>query len=541
LAAVIACAGTTASAQVSPIPSKVPCKACFEEVAVVPHLANLFVGPHGVNSGWGGGFGRSCNTIASLTDASFTGGSYIMEAGMANGEMAAATYVVPATEFPIKINLSEIIVVQQGATVATTTQWSILFYSGTPTTGTLVNSYSSDDVIIPHIHMPPGTQGMDVQFSIDPNDPDQLIINAPADGSHSFTVAFRIDHLNNPSSSPCFQGAPTDSNAFPCVDTSGVSSLPNNWLYGINCGSLGCPANGGWASFAALPSYCRPSGDWVMRTTWSSVPNCTPGVGACCLPNGTCSVLAVADCGNQGGQYLGDGVSCTGANCVAQTGACCKPDGTCVAGQTSSQCTSQGGTFQGAGTACGNCPQPTGACCFSNGNCLNFTSANCTTAGGTWLGAGSACNGTGCPTGACCLPSGACLTSVTANQCSAQGGTFRGVGTNCSTQCPQPTGACCLSNGNCLVLTQSDCSVIGSTNWAGAGTTCTAGTCSTPCYPNCDQSTQPPILNANDFQCFLNKFAAADSYANCDQSTQPPILNANDFQCFLNKYAAGCS
>jgi len=62
-----------------------------------------------------------------------------------------------------------------------------------------------------------------------------------------------------------------------------------------------------------------------------------------------------------------------------------------------------------------------------------------------------------------------------------------------------------------------------------------------PCYPNCDSSTSPPLLNANDFQCFLNKFAAADSYANCDHSTNPPTLNANDFQCFLNKFAAGCN
>jgi hypothetical protein len=61
------------------------------------------------------------------------------------------------------------------------------------------------------------------------------------------------------------------------------------------------------------------------------------------------------------------------------------------------------------------------------------------------------------------------------------------------------------------------------------------------CYPNCDQSTAPPILNANDFQCFLNDFAAGDSSANCDGSTAPPVLNANDFQCFLNAFAAGCS
>jgi len=60
------------------------------------------------------------------------------------------------------------------------------------------------------------------------------------------------------------------------------------------------------------------------------------------------------------------------------------------------------------------------------------------------------------------------------------------------------------------------------------------------CYANCDNSTAIPVLTANDFQCFLNKFAAQDPYANCDHSTNPPTLNANDFQCFLNFFAAGC-
>lgn len=62
-----------------------------------------------------------------------------------------------------------------------------------------------------------------------------------------------------------------------------------------------------------------------------------------------------------------------------------------------------------------------------------------------------------------------------------------------------------------------------------------------PCYANCDGSTTPPVLTANDFQCFLNQYAANDSAANCDGSTIVPVLTANDFQCFLNKYAAGCS
>jgi glucose/arabinose dehydrogenase len=61
------------------------------------------------------------------------------------------------------------------------------------------------------------------------------------------------------------------------------------------------------------------------------------------------------------------------------------------------------------------------------------------------------------------------------------------------------------------------------------------------CAANCDGSTGTPLLTSNDFQCFLNRFAANDCYANCDGSTGTPILTANDFQCFLNRFAAGCS
>lgn len=62
----------------------------------------------------------------------------------------------------------------------------------------------------------------------------------------------------------------------------------------------------------------------------------------------------------------------------------------------------------------------------------------------------------------------------------------------------------------------------------------------TACYANCDGSTTPPILNANDFVCFQNLYAAGDSRANCDGSTTPPVLNVNDFTCFQTAYANGC-
>jgi hypothetical protein len=60
------------------------------------------------------------------------------------------------------------------------------------------------------------------------------------------------------------------------------------------------------------------------------------------------------------------------------------------------------------------------------------------------------------------------------------------------------------------------------------------------CYANCDRSSQPPVLNVLDFNCFLSRFAAADPYANCDGSSAPPALNVLDFNCFLGRFAAGC-
>jgi hypothetical protein len=71
----------------------------------------------------------------------------------------------------------------------------------------------------------------------------------------------------------------------------------------------------------------------------------------------------------------------------------------------------------------------------------------------------------------------------------------------------------------------------------------------TGCYANCDGSTTAPVLNVDDFTCFVNEFASAQSlpvaqqvvsYANCDNSTVTPVLNVDDFTCFINQFAQGC-
>jgi hypothetical protein len=69
------------------------------------------------------------------------------------------------------------------------------------------------------------------------------------------------------------------------------------------------------------------------------------------------------------------------------------------------------------------------------------------------------------------------------------------------------------------------------------------------CYANCDQSTTTPVLNVDDFTCFINEFALGQAlpheqqvghYANCDQSSTAPVLNIDDFTCFINAFAQGC-
>ena len=513
----------------------------LEAPVFLTNIPVLRVGPHGRASRPLPPPTDSCNVVATLTDASFSGGSYNAEAGFAQTEMAAATYAVAPGEFPITINLSEVILVTSGATTQTVTQWSLLFYSGTPTNGTLVNTYSSDDQPggLPHARVGPGTAGINIQFSIDPGDPEQLII--PDDGSHKFTVAFRIDQHNQQTGNPCLGAPPTCCNAFPCVDTSGLSSGANNWLYGVNCGPLGCPANGGWSTLANLSSLCRPTGDWVMRTTWSGA-GCTPGVGACCMPDGTCQTLTTSDCSLAGGAYQGDGISCAAANCPQPTGGCCFSNGSCLT-QSSAGCTGLGGTWLGANVNCSGSTCPTtGSCCLPAGSCTaGLTSAQCVAQNGVFRGLGTSCAGANCPnlTGACCTNGGANCGLLLEADCATIGGTWHGAGSTCAASCSPPTGACCTNGGaNCGLLTQANCSLIGG-SWQGAGSACTA--CTAPCYANCDSSTTVPILNVLDFSCFLNNFAAGASYANCDQSTTPPVLNVLDFQCFLNRFAAGCT
>jgi hypothetical protein len=101
---------------------------------------------------------------------------------------------------------------------------------------------------------------------------------------------------------------------------------------------------------------------------------------------------------------------------------CCLPDGTC-ANMPPADCLAQGGTPQGAGTACGGVPE---ACCLPDGTCQMVDRLCCDDLGGT-LSPGVTCAGT---IEACCLPDNTCILSDPAC-CSARGGIPQGPGSAC--------------------------------------------------------------------------------------------------------------
>lgn len=382
----------------------------------------------------GGAAGECPQQQSTHTNASFTGGSYIAQAGFVETEVAACSYTVPAGEFPIRLDLAEMIFATSNASVQTTTKWSIMVWEGTPATGNLIFTASSDGELLPHLIMPPGTNGTNIQFLIDPSDPEQIYISN--NGSNTFSIGYRIDDHNSQTGTGCTTAPPSNMNAFPTTDTSGLAAPTQNWLKLYDCGPFGCGA--GWKSFNQLNILCRPSGDWVMRATWTSLGNCQGAPTGACCEGTSCSTQTAADCAILGGVYKGDSVPCLSNTCE---------------------------------------PAGPGPCCFaSTGGCLNLSAGDCAAAGGVAGPAGTTCAGYTCfPTGACCLPDGSCVGPVSPSQCAAQGGTYKGNNSTCATvTCPLPTGAACFPNGFCLVLSQADAIAAGAT-WAGPGTTCVDG------------------------------------------------------------------
>ena len=408
----------------------------------------------------------------SLTDSDFGDGPYILQAGFAEGESLGATYSVPAEDFPIQIDVMEVLFATSNTIVQTTTHWSVTVWDGTPTKGIQVASFSSDGIIIPHLVMPPGTNGIIISVSVDPSDPDQIYVYNDS-GMNSFTVAFRIDQ-HNQAGSPCLIAPPTNQNAFPTTDVSGLDFPNENWINAIS-GPF-CVCGTGWMTFQQFPQLCTPSGDWVMRASYTPI-ECNQDLAACCFSDNSCSDLTPSECQIFGGTSAAPNSTCATYICGSGIGACCVP---------------------------------------STGNCVNFDLATCLIVAGIHMGEGTTCADTTCfPEGACCLPTGSCIGPVAPEDCVAVGGVFQGNATSCdSVSCPQPIGACC-SETFCLELSESDCVAVGGV-WSGPQTTCPS---SEGCPPDCPEDINDDgSINVSDLLLVVADWGSTKSDADIDGS-----------------------
>lgn len=527
-----------------------------------------------------GGCPPVVQSVTNCFDSINQGSEITLQLGMVEGEGFGSTYTIadpnpgtPQNEaFPIEVQLVEFFAATAGTGIAAniTMGWTIEVWDGEPglPNASLVFTVTSADPNVdpglpPDISLTRVTGGtacttnedlllrqllgqqiqasaVKVQFSVDSTaDPvDRMVVNGTS-GTGLVSIVVKIDRHNQPGASPCTTVSFCN-NAFLCTEGATITPCSTgttnpaaptfasrNWLSAISCAG-GCPA--GYTRFSNLATGlggCRPSRDVVQQIT--TVASACVGViqGACCNGStGGCTLQTTANCSSVGGTYQGDNTVCSPNPCPQPTGACCNnTTGACTA-TTSTTCA--GGTFQGVGTSCSPtpCPEPNGACCTNTGACASVTQTQCSQLGGSFI-AGVACtvNNT-CPLGACCLPDGSCVAGLSSPACSSQGGTFQGVSSACaSVSCPQPAGACCTTTGGCTSVTQAVCSIFGGT-WAGAFTTC-PGACTPPAGLCCRGTTCAAGVAQNNCTPISNVGVAFASGSSCGTSPTAPCCFAD--------------
>lgn len=272
-----------------------------------------------------------------------------------------------------------------------------------------------------------------------------------------------------------FQGARTTCTTHPCPGACCLSgggcsvATPRDCLdFGgffqdgiAECSNAGCGAcclpSGATPCQPAGPTQCNAErGVFLGAGTACGAASCAE---ACCLPNGTCSEIDLADCDEQNGQGNGLGSECANFDC---DGACCLSDGTCV-DTGPPGCASQSGLFQGLSAACGS-TDCAGACCLPDGACVETGSTGCASQDGLFRGLSAICASTDCA-GACCLPDGECI-ETREDTCTASNGLFNGIEAGCADVACR--GACCLPGKLCMETGENGCAG----QYQGGGTTC---------------------------------------------------------------------
>jgi hypothetical protein len=294
---------------------------------------------------------------------------------------------------------------------------------------------------------------------------------------------------------PCAQGACCALDAT-CTETSRLAceSEPLDEFQGggTQCGPDVCEPRGACCTSGScqiLPEdVCsNGSGTYMGDATVCGATTCDTA--PCCV-GGECKDLFPAECATSngvqgtlgdlcaGGDYCTDGACCLGTSCFT------------AAGLHQLQCGVLGGSFVGPGSDCSGdpCAPETVGCCVPGGTCQDLTEAGCANVNGVSLGTDSDCatSNAFCAAefGACCRPGDTCVANDTPANCAAQGGSFLGIGADCSGNPCAVTGACCELDGNCIDGgTQGECDAIAGSTFT-SGIPCASVTCPDVCGGN---------------------------------------------------------
>jgi spore coat protein A len=102
--------------------------------------------------------------------------------------------------------------------------------------------------------------------------------------------------------------------------TTAVAGIPEQWDATLGSGNPSFVHT--FTNLGTFWYYCQPhgfdNGDQTAGGMSGTVTVLPAGAGACCMPNGTCSVTSPASCLAQGGTYQGEGTTCSPNPCGNQ-------------------------------------------------------------------------------------------------------------------------------------------------------------------------------------------------------------------------------
>ncbi len=433
----------------------------------------------GMNVARGGGLCPPVPVTHSDVPWDGTNVELIVQAGLVEQEIAAASFEIDPAEYPITLKSVEMIwsAGSENPSTTITVVWDLWIWRGTPDGGGLLENFPEPSIgadlggQLPDIVVDPVNPAANVFIQLGESG-DEIILTQEDLPDNIVSVGARVleHHLEPTQDQDCGFGitlpaecvGPVPSfNAFPTTyDEQGIGSVGNeptmNWLFARpGCGP--CAIAGGWYRFSDMGIF-QPSGDWNIRLTYQPT-ECPEDVGACCV-DGVCigDDILNTDCVAQGGDFQGDGVLCDDVDCPVPTGACCYDpgDGTqiCENGFTQAQCANESNSlYLGDDSICGPgaCDPPTGACCyeqsFGNQVCEVLTEAQCDALPlSNYFGDDTACGPDIC-IGACCNPDQGTCVATTHSLCEGAGLIWRGEEVDCgSFSC---FGVCCMPDGTC--------------------------------------------------------------------------------------------